>query len=634
MRFYKQAYGLLGDAAPVLLGVVTTPPYQMTWAAVPYSNIPYPSDIDMYAVWAEATDDTGAVSASDISYIRVLKATPPSPYTARISTRPGPSPDEQVVFAAPATIVLFAGILHGATEPATRIEFLANGVLIGAVTAADISGSDFVFVWRNVPAGSYDIVPRLTDQDGYISVSAPFHVNVVGSAPSPTISLQSPTGERILPLLFGGVAPSLSYSALLTDPAGTVTSVEIDDNYRWLTALASPPYSGTFSSVRSGLHVITASAMAGYQEAARSAPAYVIVPLLPRPPLIVMTSPVAGGTYGGFVTLSADVMAQEGAVDQVNFYAGNVLLGTRRAPPYTVSFNFTPGTQTVYAMASQIYTNGAITAPVTFNVSGAASGTSITMTSPTDGQHFYAGDTVPLAVKVTDPGGILTRVEYFASVSENGGLIATATQPPWTGSWANVAARDYGISATGYYAGGKVTSQLAIIHVAADVAPTIYMTSPHSSNVFYAGQPVPIVTSAYDPDGTIVKVEFFANGALLGTLTSPPYTFNWVPTTPGAYSLTAKATDDHGVTASTVTNTTYAVDVTVVANAAPSISLVLPQSGQQFAAGGTINLVAKAADNDGSVARVDFYAGTTVIGSAMASPFSLVWSGVPAGTMR
>ena len=632
VRFYKQAYGLLGDPAPVLLGIALSPPYQMTWAAVPYSNVPYPSDIDMYAVWAEATDNTGAVSATDISYIRVLKATPPSPYTARISTRPGPPLDEHVVFAAPATIVLFAGILYGATEPATKIEFFANGVPVGAVTAADISGNDFVFVWRNVPAGSYDIVPRLTDQNGYISLSAPFHVDVAGPTQALTIALQTPSGEQILPLLRGAVAPSLNYAASLTDPAGTVTNVEIDDNYRWLTALANPPYSGTTPSVRSGLHVITASALASYREAARSAPAYVIVPSVPRPPLIVMTSPVAGGTYGGYVTLSVDVMAQEGAVDQVNFYAGNVLLGTRNTPPYTMSFNFSPGTQTVYAMANQTFTYGAITTPVTFNVSGSANGTSVTMTSPNDGQHFYAGDAVPLAVKVTDPGGILTRIEYYASVPENGGLIATATQAPWTGSWANVAARDYGVSATGYYAGGKVTSQLVIIHVAADVAPTIYMTSPHSSNVFYVGQPVPIVTSAYDPDGTIAKVEFFANGALLGTLTSPPYTFNWVPTTPGAFSLTAKATDDHGVTASTVTNTTYAIDVTVVANAAPSISLVLPQSGQQFAAGGTINLVATAADSDGTVARVDFYAGTTMVGSATAAPFASVWNGVPAGS--
>ena len=189
------------------------------------------------------------------------------------------------------------------------------------------------------------------------------------------------------------------------------------------------------------------------------------------------------------------------------------------------------------------------------------------------------------------------------------------------------------MSAVGYYAsGGTVTSAPIQIYVTDDAAPTINIISPHSGNVFYVGQPAPIMASVTDPDGTIAKVEFFANGALLGTITSPPYTFNWVPTVPGAYSLTAKATDDHGVTASSVTSTTYAVDVTVVADAIPTVSLVLPQNGQQFAAGGTINLVATAADSDGTVARVDFYAGSTIIGSAMAAPFSLVWSGVPAGT--
>jgi len=634
VRFYKQAYGLLGDAAPVLLGVVTLPPYQMTWTAVPYSNIPYPSDIDFYEIWAEATDDAGAVSASAISYVRVLKATPPSPYTARLSTRPGTSAEGPVVFAAPATIVLFAGITGGGTYPATKIEFLANGVLVGAVTAADISGNDFVWVWRDVQAGSYDIVPRLTDTDGYVSVSAPFHVDVTGPAQLPTLTIQSPPKVQLLPLLNGAMLPYFSYSASLTDPAGTVASVEIDDNYRNLAWLSNPPYSGTLSNAASGVHVITASALsAAYSEVARSAPSFVLVPSSPRAPLMVMTSPVQGATYDTYgATLSVDVMALEGTVDEVRFYAGNTLLGTKRTPPYTIGASFSPGTQTVYALALQTYTYGAATTPVSFNISGVGSGTSVTMTSPTYGQHFYAGDTIPLAVSVTDPSHLLSRIEYYANVPENGGLIATATAAPWTGSWANVPARDYAVSAKGYHAGGKVTSQPVLIHVTTDTPPTVVILSPHSGNVFYLGQPVPIVASVADADGTIAKVEYFANGVLLGTITSPPYTFNWVPTVPGAYALTAKATDDHGITASSVTLTMFAVDVTVVANAAPTITLVLPQNGQQFAAGGAINLVATAADSDGTVARVDFYAGSNLIGSAMAAPFSLVWSGVPAGT--
>jgi chitinase len=47
-----------------------------------------------------------------------------------------------------------------------------------------------------------------------------------------------------------------------------------------------------------------------------------------------------------------------------------------------------------------------------------------------------------------------------------------------------------------------------------------------------------------DPDGTVTKVEFFNNGASLGSTTTTPYSFAWTPATPGFASLTAVATDN------------------------------------------------------------------------------------------
>ena len=45
-----------------------------------------------------------------------------------------------------------------------------------------------------------------------------------------------------------------------------------------------------------------------------------------------------------------------------------------------------------------------------------------------------------------------------------------------------------------------------------------------------------------------------------------------------------------------------------------------------------IEITATAADPDGSVARVDFYAGSSLIASDSASPYAVRWSNVPAGT--
>ena len=55
-----------------------------------------------------------------------------------------------------------------------------------------------------------------------------------------------------------------------------------------------------------------------------------------------------------------------------------------------------------------------------------------------------------------------------------------------------------------------------------------------------------IRADAGDPDGSVTKVEFYADGVLLNTDTSAPYNYYWYPTSRGTQTLTAKAYDDGG----------------------------------------------------------------------------------------
>jgi len=71
---------------------------------------------------------------------------------------------------------------------------------------------------------------------------------------------------------------------------------------------------------------------------------------------------------------------------------------------------------------------------------------------------------------------------------------------------------------------------------------------------------------------------------------------------------------------------------TTSANLPPTISLTNPTAGQVFNAPATINFGATASDPDGSVARVDFLNGSTVIGSDTTSPYSFAWANIAAGT--
>jgi hypothetical protein len=67
-------------------------------------------------------------------------------------------------------------------------------------------------------------------------------------------------------------------------------------------------------------------------------------------------------------------------------------------------------------------------------------------------------------------------------------------------------------------------------------------------------------------------------------------------------------------------------------NKAPTVSLSSPANGASFAAGTPITVSATAADTDGTVSRVQFYAGSTLIGTDTSSPYSVSWSTATAGS--
>jgi chitinase len=67
-------------------------------------------------------------------------------------------------------------------------------------------------------------------------------------------------------------------------------------------------------------------------------------------------------------------------------------------------------------------------------------------------------------------------------------------------------------------------------------------------------------------------------------------------------------------------------------NNAPTAQITSPANGATFTAPANIPIAANASDSDGTVARVDFFQGTTLLGSDTTSPYSFSWTNVPTGT--
>lgn len=65
---------------------------------------------------------------------------------------------------------------------------------------------------------------------------------------------------------------------------------------------------------------------------------------------------------------------------------------------------------------------------------------------------------------------------------------------------------------------------------------------------------------------------------------------------------------------------------------APTINLTSPTNNSTFTTLQTITLSANASDADGTISKVDFYDGTTLLNSDITAPYSFVWSGATAGT--
>ncbi len=76
--------------------------------------------------------------------------------------------------------------------------------------------------------------------------------------------------------------------------------------------------------------------------------------------------------------------------------------------------------------------------------------------------------------------------------------------------------------------------------------PTVALTSPPNAASFTAPATVTLQATASDPDGSVTNVSFFANNSIIGEVTSPPYDFVWTNVSAGAYTLTARATDNEG----------------------------------------------------------------------------------------
>ncbi len=349
-------------------------------------------------------------------------------------------------------------------------------------------------------------------------------------------------------------------------------------------------------------------------------------------PTVSLTSPANGASFTAPASISyaADAADADGSVSKVEFLRGSTVVGTDTTAPYTASESgVAAGSYTLKARATD--DTGAVvdssTRTVTVTSTGAGS-PSVSLTSPAAGASFTAPAAISYTATASDPNGKVTRVEFFRGTT----LVGRDNKAPYAASESGVGTGTYTLKARATDNSGLVVdsaTRTVTVTSANNQSPSVALSSPANGATFTAPAAISYAANASDSDGTVTKVEFFRGSTLVGTDNTAPYTASESGVGAGTYTLKARATDNGGAV---VDSATRSVTVTSANNQSPSVALSSPANGAGFTAPAAISYAADASDSDGTVSKVEFFRGSTLVGTDNTAPYTASESGVGAGT--
>jgi hypothetical protein len=512
------------------------------------------------------------------------------------------SPAAGAVFNAGSAITLVAS----ATDPdgsVAKVEFFAGTTKLGEATS-----SPWTYSWQNAVAGSYQLTAIATDNLGAKTTSAAVSISV--NAP-PTVGLTAPANQSVFQA--GSI---ILLTANAADSDGTIQKVEFFAGGAKLGEKTTAPYSFSWNNAPAGPHALTAKATDNNGAQTVSATVNIRVNFAPA---VAMTAPANGSVAqaGSTIPLAASASDGDGTITKVEFYAGATKVGEDTSSPYQFNWSNAPaGQHSLTAKATDNDGAQTISAPINLTINAPPA---VGISSPATAQIFNPGATIAITANASDPDGTVTKVEFFSGTTK----IGEASASPWAISWPAPAPGVYQLSAKATDDRGAQTTSSSV-SITINAPPTVAISSPSDQAVVQPGNPILLTANASDSDGTITEVEFFAGATKLGESFSAPFTFSWGNAASGSYTITAKATDNASASA-------VSAPIHLRVNGLPAISLTDPAQGATFNTGDPITLSASATDPDDGITKVEFFAGGAKIGEAIASPYSITWSGAPEG---
>ncbi|KOO14874.1 ABC transporter substrate-binding protein [Vibrio xuii] len=230
---------------------------------------------------------------------------------------------------------------------------------------------------------------------------------------------------------------------------------------------------------------------------------------------------------GQSLTLTAQASDVDGDLAGVKFFVNDRQVSDDKVLPY--EFNLSDlgvGTHSVYVKAYD--SKGNITQSVTRTVtveSNKGTAPEIGITQPTGQVELQLGDSLNVVADASDVDNDLAGVEFYV----DGQKLTTKTQPPFNFQFTPANEGLYTFHTAAYdIAGNRTESPPQAFKVTAPVVettpPVISIVSPQSHVNTLSGESIVVAAQASDVDGDLTEVRFYANGELLATKKSAPYT--------------------------------------------------------------------------------------------------------------
>ena len=169
----------------------------------------------------------------------------------------------------------------------------------------------------------------------------------------------------------------------------------------------------------------------------------------------------------------------------------------------------------------------------------------VNISEPASKSVFTSGSDITITANTTLLDQPVSKVEFYNDTVK----IGESSVSPYQINWTNIQDGNYKLKAkVTDLEGHTAQSGLVQVTVQVSLSPEISIASPANNSFLTENSNIILSANVSDKDGNVTNVEFFNGTEKIGEALSPPFSFEWKNVAKGDYTLTAKATDNSGMT--------------------------------------------------------------------------------------